>query len=212
MDPPTESGNLRQRQKAQTRALILDAARNLFEARGFDETTIRKVATAAGVGLGTIFTHFPDKASLLAATLYEGLEQTLAETLETFPETAAIEDQFLHLARTFYHHYAVRPALSKVLLKEMLFIPGPWGEILDNQVERFVTLLTQLLQDARERGEIRPETDCTTVARIFFALYLSTLIWHFKAPSFDPEAALQTLATAVAATMTGIAAPRKETP
>ena len=206
------AGTLRQQQKERTRALILDTARNLFEANGFDKTTIRMVATEAGIGLGTISGHFADKTSLLAASLYDGLEQTLAELLAAFPQDAPICDQFLHLARGFYQNYARRPDLSKVLIKEILFISGEWGEILDRQLERFLTLLTQLIEDAREKGEIRPDADCQQVASIFFSHYMSTLVWHFRAPEFDPEAALGTLAAALRITMAGIAAPGKDSP
>ena len=210
MTPHPPAGTLRQQQKARTRTLILDTARNLFETHGFDKTTIRMVAAEAGAGLGTIFAHFPDKSSLLAATLYDGLEQALADALKTFPDQMPVCDQFLHMARAFYLNYARRPALSKVLLKEMLFIPGEWGEILDSQLERFLTLVTQLLKDAQKNGEVRPEVDCPMAAMIFFSHYLSTLIWHFKAPVFNPEAALETLKMTLETTMTGIGIPREE--
>ena len=62
-------GTRRQVQKAETRALILESARTLFSTQEYDRVTIRGVATHAGIGLGTIYKHFPNKLSLLAAAL-----------------------------------------------------------------------------------------------------------------------------------------------
>ena len=46
------------------RALILEAARRLFATKGFHETSISDIARAAGVAVGTVYLHFPDKLSV----------------------------------------------------------------------------------------------------------------------------------------------------
>jgi AcrR family transcriptional regulator len=48
-----------------TRALILDAALELFRKQGFADTTMREVADAAGMSLGAAYYYFPSKDSLL---------------------------------------------------------------------------------------------------------------------------------------------------
>ncbi len=50
-----------------TRQKILDAAENLFSAQGYDQTSIAEVASAAGIGVGTLYHHFADKRSVLLA-------------------------------------------------------------------------------------------------------------------------------------------------
>lgn len=49
-----------------TRNRILDAARALFTEQGYDDTTIKQVATAAGVAIQTVYFTFGNKARLLA--------------------------------------------------------------------------------------------------------------------------------------------------
>lgn len=49
----------------ETRDLILDAARNVFVAAGYEGTSIREVARRAGISHGTIYLHFRDKDDLL---------------------------------------------------------------------------------------------------------------------------------------------------
>jgi len=51
----------------ETRARILDAARDLFERKGTRGTTTREVAERAGVNEATLFRHFGSKRALLDA-------------------------------------------------------------------------------------------------------------------------------------------------
>jgi len=51
------------------RARILAAAERLFAERGAEATTMEAIATAAGVGKGTLFRRFGDRASLVFALL-----------------------------------------------------------------------------------------------------------------------------------------------
>jgi AcrR family transcriptional regulator len=55
------------RKSEATRALILDSALALFRKRGFDKTTMRDVADAAGLALGAAYYYFPSKDALLLA-------------------------------------------------------------------------------------------------------------------------------------------------
>jgi len=51
----------------ETRERILDAALKLFRERGFDETTMRDIATAAGVATGAAYYYFRSKEELVMA-------------------------------------------------------------------------------------------------------------------------------------------------
>ncbi|MEV0133300.1 TetR family transcriptional regulator [Dactylosporangium sp. NPDC050688] len=57
----------RERKKAATRALILQAAQELFLERGFDAVSVREIADRADVSPTTVFAHFPQKEALLFA-------------------------------------------------------------------------------------------------------------------------------------------------
>src|SRR5262245_6928219 len=59
---------------AQARASILEAARQLFAARGMHEVTMADVAEAAGVVRATVFNHFGTKHALVDAITAEVLQ------------------------------------------------------------------------------------------------------------------------------------------
>ncbi|GII32491.1 hypothetical protein Pmi06nite_59330 [Planotetraspora mira] len=57
--------SLRDRKRARTRQTLVDAATELFERNGYDETTIADIAAAADIGTRTFFSYFASKEELL---------------------------------------------------------------------------------------------------------------------------------------------------
>ena len=54
-----------------TRARLIEATRSVVREVGYAHASTRAIAQAAGVAEGTIYRHFPDKASLFLATVLE---------------------------------------------------------------------------------------------------------------------------------------------
>jgi AcrR family transcriptional regulator len=71
----------------QNRERIMDAARELFARRGFG-ATLDEVADRAGLGIGTVYRHFPNKSAVIDA-LFERSAERLVELART---AAAAED------------------------------------------------------------------------------------------------------------------------
>ncbi|QKV79255.1 TetR/AcrR family transcriptional regulator [Amycolatopsis sp. Hca4] len=65
---------------ARNRAKVLAAAEELFTTRGAAEVTMEDIARAAGVGRGTLYRRYPDRASIAIALLDEH-ERRLQESL-----------------------------------------------------------------------------------------------------------------------------------
>jgi hypothetical protein len=62
--------NKRQQAKARTRQKVLDAARTLFEAGGYQAATIRDIAKGAGMSTGAVFANFECKADIWRAVFH----------------------------------------------------------------------------------------------------------------------------------------------
>src|SRR5690606_37833343 len=59
------------RDARENRQRLLAAAKRLFAAQGVDATSMHEIARTAGVGQGTLYRHFADKAELCHALLKE---------------------------------------------------------------------------------------------------------------------------------------------
>ena len=107
----------RKKAKAATRARILETARAQLEELGFEGTSIRSVATAAGVATGTVLLHFPDKRDLLHATVFDDLELTWRRVkAKARAGGKTLRQELVGIAKAFFDYYARRPALSLSLI------------------------------------------------------------------------------------------------
>jgi AcrR family transcriptional regulator len=85
------------------RSRLLDAAGELFAARGYAATGMRELAASAGVSTGSLYHYFPDKRALFEQLVERTVEADLAELEEALgplPRSAPVRlDAFLKLVR-----------------------------------------------------------------------------------------------------------------
>jgi AcrR family transcriptional regulator len=84
MEPTLKSPNKPARatpKAGETRNRILSAALNLFRERGFDETSMREIAVAAGVAIGAAYYYFDSKEALVMA-FYQQANDAMQEPIE----------------------------------------------------------------------------------------------------------------------------------
>ena len=95
--------SLREAKKLRARHDILTAARELIDTHGYEQTTMRDIATAAELSYQTLYNYFPTKALILQALLLEDDLEFFKEAAEELekktqdPETAARVRQFNQL-------------------------------------------------------------------------------------------------------------------
>lgn len=87
---------------------ILDAAEVLFAERGFAETSLRTITSAAGVNLAAVNYHFGSKKALIQAVFVRFLDPLVVEVerrldqLQATKERLSVEDLLQLLARAIY--------------------------------------------------------------------------------------------------------------
>lgn len=188
------TGKRRERQKAETRELILDSSRTLFETVGFAKTTMRAVASHAEIGLGTIYKHFANKADLLAAALLGDLTRLYDSAMTTVAADMPLKQQFIQISRQFYSYYTSRPVLTRAYLTNLFSMPPQGLAHINHFDEIYALQVTQLVEHAQKRGEIRSERDCTDVATSIIASYFYVLLNHFlRYNETDPDKMLKIL-------------------
>lgn len=183
----TDLMSLRDRKKLETRQQIQEAARALITEYGYEKTTMRALAKAAGVGLGTISLHFKDKKSLLLASFYDDIGQVLTEAIASVPFNVPVRDQLLYILRQVYGYYSKHTGYLRSVVKEALFTRGAWREAFDLQIQGGIVAVGDLIEAAKERGEVKPDVNGQQVAFIGWSLYINGLIDGLKQDNFDPD-------------------------
>ncbi len=96
----------------QTRAQILEAALDLFRERGYEETTMRAIAEAAGVAVGNAYYYFESKEHLIQAFYARTHEEHVAASREVLGRERGLRERLLGVMRAKldtiapYHQFA----------------------------------------------------------------------------------------------------------
>lgn len=88
------------KQSIRRKELVVSAAK-LFKDNSFDRTTVRMIASAAGIKSGSLFHHFKDKEEILLAVIEDGLKKSL-EAIQI--ETKSITQTEKKLFALIYGH------------------------------------------------------------------------------------------------------------
>jgi AcrR family transcriptional regulator len=80
--------------RSKTRETLLKHALEQFAAHGYDGTSIKRIAEAAGVAQGLLYSYFPSKEALLKAMF----EQSMADVQATFASAQAEADPQARIA------------------------------------------------------------------------------------------------------------------
>ena len=196
-------GTRREKAKSETRRIILETAYSLFEEVGYEKATMRTLATRAGVGIGTIFQHFRNKPALLVATFDEEMRPVIENAIKTIPPKD-LKKQLGHLIRHVFEFYARRMRLSRVLLKEIIFMQGDGAHNIKALENEYIRKIAGIFQEAADRGEIRKSVNLPTAITAFWAYYTHTLIEGLNAPSFDINGQLKKIDSLVDQLFKGI--------
>lgn len=93
----------REREKQQRREAIVSAARETFWKRGYEGTTMPRIAEAAELAPGTLYLYFPSKDALYAELLIQGYETLIQRLRSGIPEDAPPREQADALIELFIH-------------------------------------------------------------------------------------------------------------
>ncbi|MCQ8828312.1 TetR/AcrR family transcriptional regulator [Streptomyces malaysiensis] len=139
---------------------LLDAAASVFVASGV-EAPVRDIAAKAGVGVGTIYRHFPTRADLIIA-VYRHQVEACAEAgpalLESSETPYAALTQWIDL---FVDFLVTKHGLAAVLQSDN----SGFDTLHSYFIDRLQPVGTQLLEAAAAAGEIRPGLEAYELMR-----------------------------------------------
>jgi AcrR family transcriptional regulator len=187
-------GNVARLSADQRKQAIVDAVRDVFAQKGFDGTTTRELAKAAGVSEALLYKHFPSKESLYAAML-DACAQGPA--FAQFNRILALEPSTSTLVLMVYftisHYVLQRPgdpykAALNCLLVRSLLDDGALVRLTHKKfASAWIAKFEACLKEAVKTGEIR-ETPMRRDLRVWFVHHIAfslMLHLHPKVPAID---------------------------
>lgn len=176
---------------------ILDAAQRLFARQGFEKTTTRQLAEAAGIAEGTLFRHFENKKAILVAVVTQGWSEMLTDLLTHLSEMGSYRS-VAQLMRERMLTLPKQADLMRVCFMEAQFHPELRDRIQAEIISKMTNVVEAFIQTGIERGTYR-DLNPKVVARVFLGMFMiagfsqDTLMDDHSSPALQKEMA-ETLA------------------
>jgi AcrR family transcriptional regulator len=196
--------SLRERKKQQNRTRILEAARDLFQSQGFDDTSVEQIAEMAEVSRGTFFNYFSTKDALLGAIADQELTW-LQHRVET--DLASVPSAVTKIRRTM--RMFVDDTLSFLQVTRYVFLDAlqhPAGE--DATSIWLGEILSKLVVEAQSSGEIRADLDPVQISHAITGAYMAAFFGWIATASPPTPAAMPMVENIVDMLFEGIAGPQ----
>ncbi|MGM3304810.1 TetR/AcrR family transcriptional regulator [Anabaena sp. WFMT] len=155
--------------EAQTRTRILQAAQKLFAAQGFDGTTTRDLAQAAGVAEGTLFRHFSNKKAILVEVATSGWVEILTDLLTELSEMGSYKAVAQVMRRRMWNMQK-NVEMMRVCFMEVQFHPDLRDRIQTEVIDKMTDVAEAFFQTAMDKGVYR-QTDAKLVAKVFLGMF-----------------------------------------
>ena len=174
---PAQSGEQRP-QPGEQRPLRADAQRNYqrlvtaasaaFAEHGADDASLEEIARRAGVGIGTLYRHFPNRQALLEAVYRDQVDvlSDRARQLSESEDPGAALDEWLRALVSFGR-------TKRSLTSAMLATLDKDSELLSTCSLIMRSAATTLLKRAQEAGVVRADADATDLLRLVHAVSMA---------------------------------------
>ncbi|MEU5269546.1 TetR/AcrR family transcriptional regulator [Streptomyces hygroscopicus] len=152
--PPSRAGRAKRDKRSDVRRneqKLLDAAAAVFVRAGID-APVREIAAESGLGMGTIYRHFPTRADLVVAVFRHQLDALAA--VADLPPAADAPDEVLRLwVHRFADFLVTKHGLAEALHSDQAGFEALHAEF----VERLLPVLDQLLTASAAAGRTRAD-------------------------------------------------------
>ena len=157
-----------------TRDRILEAATQCFVQLGIAKTTMHDVAMAADLSRGSVYRYFPDRRSLIDATLTRHAQQYYDEAAKAMAQQATLAEQIGAFGEVF--------ARTLVQHGDHAFAPDDldlWrimASDIDGALGRMSSFLLPCVREAKVRGEVASTVDEREASELLARMLMSLTV------------------------------------
>ena len=165
----------RERGKQEIRDRLLDAARDLFDQKGFEATTVDEMSDPADVSQKTFFNYFRTKHHVVREIAETFLDDVGALIEEARKQLGSTADRLAHLFHRVGEESLRAGPRHKELLVEVVRVAQVDGSG-PEQSRRLHAAFRALLEDGAEVGELTAEHDVAFLTEMVVAGFISILL------------------------------------
>lgn len=156
----TPTTGVRQAGMQRSREALLTAATEAFVEHGV-QAPVRDVAERAGVGVGTVYRHFPTRAELVGAVYRHQVQECTALAASLLEQPVPAAEALERWMAAFVDFLVTKHGLSEALLSADPSLANLHALIL----EELVPACSSLLAAGQDAGEVDPQVTAFTLLR-----------------------------------------------
>ncbi len=150
------------------RRTILRAAVEVFSKKGYHGCRIADVAREAGVAYGLVYHYFKNKDELLESVFNSGWSGFVERLTEQVSKSTTFEDRVRGVVGVAFEAYRRDPRGVKVLILEVGRSPSGGSVNRGTAFSDVIRIASLLFQEAKEKGQLKPEMDPLLAATMLF--------------------------------------------
>lgn len=165
-----------------SRRMILDRTARLLVEKGYSSTSLRDIASAAGMKAGSLYYHFDSKESLVEEILTEGVvlvQSRVQEALDASPDAGPME----RIKTAMHQHLQAlhdRSDYASAHIRCFAHVPPEIRQRLRSTRGAYEAVWDDLLEHARQAGGLAPDVDLRTLKFGLIGMMNWTLEWRSK--------------------------------
>jgi AcrR family transcriptional regulator len=167
-------------------AAILDAAAEVFAARGFHGASTQDIADVLGIKQASLYYYFPSKEMALEEVCLRGAEGHLERAVSIASSSEAARDKIGRLIEAHLTPLLDRRPYVRTFLNERQHLPTESRRRIGRVSRAYERLIEDVLRSGVRDGEFRRDLDCRLAALALLGLVNAVAAWYGK----EPKAAL----------------------
>jgi AcrR family transcriptional regulator len=165
--------------KTGTRERILSAAEELFVGHGYSSTSVREIASKAGVNIALINYHFGSKEDLYKELLGRKVTPMMKIIEEIAGEPGAPGSRKLErLIDAYLDFVFANPNMPRLLVREMSLRSGIALWFASEFVARISSSIYRIILEAEHEGYLRPGINVSVAVPSFIGCIIFNVIAH----------------------------------
>jgi len=165
------------RRKEESRRRLLDAARELFVAKGYHDTRPQDIARAAGVGHGTFYLHFADKKACFLAFVDEARDEVTEAAMRRIEGVTDLEGQARGIFEAVFDYGEAHPGILEAAVTDPgLLTSNDTDGREANVLEQWGDVWGDIISQHKAKGTISADVDAEMAGQAVVGMLRQTSI------------------------------------